>query len=262
MIANRNQNGPNGKLDFADILSYDDREIYNQLQTEVSDSQNRYNRNHKVQTLNNILEKVLSFCERNENDKWKRYLACGICKFGDYLAINNKQFGSFISKSKSAINDSLSKMGYVSVSNKRNASFLLIEKIPFLFGNYPELRKWTIRTLNLGQVNSKTESNIDEINKQNILIIDDNQNKETEDFNEELIFNDNLINNVDSFISETEDQFNFVNSFGNTDDCFDFDFDFCCNDENNECLSGFCSSSNICGENQIKKTGEDSTKVF
>ena len=80
MIANRNQNGPNGKLDFADILSYDDREIYNQLQTEVSDSQNRYNRNHKVQTLNNILEKVLSFCERNENDKWKRYLACGICK--------------------------------------------------------------------------------------------------------------------------------------------------------------------------------------
>ena len=228
MFPNNKQNGPNGKIDFFNILSYDDMALYHQLRLTLCSSQNRYNRNHKVQTFKNIIEKVLSFCEREENDKWKRYLVCGICRFRQFLAINNRQFGFLISKSKSAINDSILKMGYSSIQLKKEATSLLIEQIPFLYGNFSELKKWSIRIKNTEKsmnIDNQIENNVDEVdNMNNTFILSEDEDQDQE--NEELGLNDNVINNGDALKIEPENQFDIINFGENVNEMFDFNFGY------------------------------------
>ena len=125
------QEGIHGTPDFINILSTEDKINYKRLQEDVGSTKYRYNRNHRYSTLNHIFDKIHEYCECNDTDKWKRYLVCGICWFGDYLAINTRQLRFLISKSKSTINDALLKMEYLTVSIKGEPGSLLLENITY-----------------------------------------------------------------------------------------------------------------------------------
>lgn len=234
MLSKKRQEGIHGTPDFIDILSYDDRISYEKLQKDVGSSEYRYNRNHRYSTLSNILEKIKLYCQEKEDDKWKRYLVCGICWFDIYMAINTKQLRLLISKSKSSINDALSKMGYKTISMKGEPSSLLIETIPFLYGNQPEFRKWSIRKKDTTYLN-QTNDTFSDIN---YISTDDDEVK----YKEELAFLDELVKNLDSVKSEKEDDgFKFINFTENVDDDFDIEFGydygtFSSNEEKNEII--------------------------
>lgn len=238
MFAKKKQEGIHGTPDFIDILSYDDRKSYEKLQSDVGSPEYRYNRNHRFSTLSEILKKIKSYCQTNENDKWKRYLVCGVCWFDVYMAINTKQLRFLICKSKSTINDALSKMGYTPVSMKGEPSLLLVETIPFLFGNQSEYRKWSIRKNNISDINVVNEIAYENDN----LICDDDE----EQCKEESIYLDELVKNLDSVKNEKDDEFKFINFTENVNDDFDigFGYDYCnfssnidsSNDEQNEII--------------------------
>ncbi|KAK8839393.1 hypothetical protein M9Y10_031742 [Tritrichomonas musculus] len=147
----KHQQGPHGIPEYIDLLSDEDKRQYEELQKKVGSPNFRYNRNHRLDTLKDIFDCIKDFCEKSDKDKWKRYLVCGICWFDDYIAINTRQLRLLISKSKSAINGALVKMGYITVSVKGERASLLLETIPFLSGHFIEFRKWSIRKKNPSQ---------------------------------------------------------------------------------------------------------------
>lgn len=163
-----NHKGSNEIPEYIDILSIEDKIGYEKLQNQFSSPHYRFNRNKRVATLVNILQLIREYCECREADRSKRYLVCGICWFGEYLAVNTKQLRILISKSKSTINDILSKMGYSIVPTKGEQASLLIKNIPFLFGK-PELKKWSIRS----KKNDKKTVDEDDMYKEDIKFLDE-----------------------------------------------------------------------------------------
>lgn len=160
------QQGPHGTPEFIDILSSEDRKLYEELQQNVGSPDYRYNRNRRLSTLRDILDYIRDYCERDDIDAWKRYLVCGICWMKDCIAINTRQLRLLISKSKSAINGAFAKMGYVTVPTKGIEESLLLDAIPFLSGHYPELRQWTIRKMNSSSNEKQDAIEESEIHKQ------------------------------------------------------------------------------------------------
>lgn len=135
--------------EFFELLSQDDQRQYQELQSKVGAPENRYNRNKRLQTFNEILDEIRFFCQRNDSDDWRRYLVCGVCWVGlnREIAINTRQLRLLIIKSKSTINGALAKMGYATVPVKTHDPTEVIEMIPFLKTHPQELRQWTIRRL-------------------------------------------------------------------------------------------------------------------
>ena len=160
------------RANFLEILSPADRRSFEELKTKVGSPENRYNRNKRLATFNEIIESIKSFCIRNDGDDWKRCIVCGICWIGKRdLAINTRQLRVLIAKSKSTINGALSKMGYETVPTKGSNAEDLVQTIPFLKKQYNEMRQWTIRRMN--KVEAPVES-IEPICKEKIEIaIDD-----------------------------------------------------------------------------------------
>lgn len=144
----KHQEGQHETPEYIELLSLEDKILYDELQKKVGSPNFRYNRNRRLSTINDIFEQIREFCEKEEEDKWKRYLVCGICWFEDYISINTRQLRLLISKSKSAINGALAKMGYETVTAKGERASMLIEAIPYLFGHFTEYRKWSIRKKN------------------------------------------------------------------------------------------------------------------
>ena len=132
-------------IPFIDLLSYEDQKQYITLREKVGSTENRYNRNKRIQTFQEILSQIRDFCERGEDDDCKRYLVCGITWLGKDIAINTRQLRLLIIKSKSSINGAFAKMNYETVPIKGEESTALIQKIPFLKGHFMEMRQWTIR---------------------------------------------------------------------------------------------------------------------
>ena len=234
-----NQQGPHGIPEYIELLTIEDKELYEKLQKIVGSPNYRYNRNHRLDTLNDLFSEIRDYCEHddNESEKWKRYLICGICWFQDYIAINTKQLRLLISKSKSSINGALAKMGYQTVSLRGEQASLLLEKIPFLFGHYREFRKWSIRKIksNDQKRNKKEKSGRKEqIDGQNIKKISKNEirctNKDDNYYDElfkDMEWSDESNANNNKVCNESEFCFvNFNNNFDEKFDNFDFDFEF------------------------------------
>lgn len=146
MSALKEGEGPFAKPMFYEILEPYDQKLYEELQSTVGSSSNRYNRNKRIATFQEMLDHIRKYCERGDGDDWKRYLVCGVCWMGSDIAINTRQLRVLIAKSKSSINGALAKMGYTTQSTKGQENFDLLYKIPFLKGHQQELRQWTIRT--------------------------------------------------------------------------------------------------------------------
>ena len=131
---------------YFESLSYDDRKAYEDLRSVLAAPDHRYNRNKRIVTFTDMLEQIKKFCVRNDEDDWKRYLVCGICWIGNDIAINTRQLRILLGKSKSTINGALAKMGYETLPFRNNDNGLM-DKIPFLRGNFNETRQWTVRRI-------------------------------------------------------------------------------------------------------------------
>lgn len=141
---------------FFDLLSESDRKGYIDLRNELMSSDTKFKRYQRITSLRDALYAIHKYCTRNSNDDWKRYLVCGVCWMGWDIAINTRQLRILINKCKSSINGALAKMGYSTAPIKTEGSSSLLKAIPFLKGNFVELRMWTIRRR---QISSPLPSN-------------------------------------------------------------------------------------------------------
>ena len=130
---------------FFNLLDTDDQARYFELQHIISNSDKRYKRNKRIESLQEALDMIHNFCIRNNADDWKRCLVCGVCWMGQDIAINTRQLRLLIDKCKSSINGALSKMGYGTAPIKSVITAALLTYIPFLKGNFVEQRQWTVR---------------------------------------------------------------------------------------------------------------------
>lgn len=141
---------------FFDILSDSDQIKYIKLHEKVGSPENRYNRNRRLQTFNEILDEIKHFCIQNDGEDWRRYLVCGICWINKDIVINTRQLRILTEKSKSTINGSFAKMGYSTVPMKEHDTKYIIQIIPYLKSHPQELRQWTTRK-NCITANSKSD---------------------------------------------------------------------------------------------------------
>ena len=123
-----------------------DQILYTELKLKCSSAENRYQYNHSLDTFQNILNEIKTYCIKNDNEDWKRCLVCGICWLeDDNIAINTAQLSLLFAKCKAAINGSFRTLGYETVSSKKNISSELHKFIPILITDYQENRQWSIR---------------------------------------------------------------------------------------------------------------------
>lgn len=147
---------------FFDLLTTDDQDLYKNLKNEVGSPNYRYKRNQSS-SFEKLLQMIHEYCDHDDLDTWKRYLVCGICWFEDYIAINISNLKLLLSKSKSSINGSMTNLGYKTLAIKgKEVESLLFNKIPMLWGNYCEFRKWSIRKNETNKIN-ETSNKIDDL---------------------------------------------------------------------------------------------------
>lgn len=130
---------------FFDLLSDEDKEKYLSIRETISNSDKRYKKNKRIESLQESLDMIQKYCMRNDSDDWKRCLVCGVCWMGQDIAINTRQLRLLVDKCKSSINGALSKMGYSTAPIKSSITAALLTYIPFLKGNFVEQRQWTVR---------------------------------------------------------------------------------------------------------------------
>ena len=131
--------------DLLNILTRSDKEGYIRLRSVLSSERNKYQRFHRIDAFDKNLEQIKNYCLRGDEDDWKRCLVCGICWTGNCICVNVKRLMKTTGKSKSNINGTLSKMGYIVNTNDIELKRELVNSLPFLKGNYLEQRFWTTR---------------------------------------------------------------------------------------------------------------------
>ena len=134
---------------FIKLLSDADVAAYNKLRSDLSSPNCRNRRNKRLETFSEMLNSIQSFAIRKDDDDWKRCLVCGVLWLTNGIAINTRQLRLLINKCKSSINGSLHRMGYSTVMCRGDTSNQLVEMIPLLKNNFPELRQWTVRQANV-----------------------------------------------------------------------------------------------------------------
>ncbi|KAK8896253.1 hypothetical protein M9Y10_014150 [Tritrichomonas musculus] len=167
---------------YWNLLSAEDRYKYTVMRAEMSSPSNKNQRNKRIETFSDALDKIKNFAIRDESDDWKRCLVCGICWLPEGIAINTHQLKILIFKCKSSINGSLQKMGYNVTLGRTEAANAMTSSIPFLKNSSSELRQWTVRKKSEdGSENSDCLKNVDNENKNSktndddILILSENE---------------------------------------------------------------------------------------
>ncbi|OHT16736.1 hypothetical protein TRFO_13007 [Tritrichomonas foetus] len=124
---------------FFFLLSDSDRLQYISIRDAQRDPHN------KTETFAQEIEKLRKFVVRGDCEDWKRSLVCGIYWLQEGLAINIQQLKVVLSKCKSSLNASLSKIGLNVILNRAKAAYLVLNTFPFLKDHSSELRQWTVR---------------------------------------------------------------------------------------------------------------------
>ncbi|OHT05304.1 hypothetical protein TRFO_27001 [Tritrichomonas foetus] len=148
---------------YWNLLSETDRYQYSIMRAEMSSPSNKNQRNKRIETFTDALDKIKKFAIREDNDDWKRCLVCGICWLPEGIAINTHQLRILIFKCKSSINGSLQKMGFNVNLGRTDAANAMVNSIPFLKDNSSELRQWTVRKKS---INENDDEIIEEIIKE------------------------------------------------------------------------------------------------
>jgi hypothetical protein len=128
------------------MLSFGDQILFRCLHDSLSSQENRYNRHRRLLTLQTSLGGILSFCRRGDNNDWLRCFVCGVLWIEPWaLAVNTRQLGCVLGKSKSSVNGGLAKMNWAPSPMTREANEKLCQAIPYLQHHPDALRQWTIR---------------------------------------------------------------------------------------------------------------------
>lgn len=188
------------KNPFYSNLSPSDQLQYRALQRKLASQINRYNRNKRIETFQENLNEIKKFCVRNDENDWKRYIACGICWIKDGICINTRQLRILLGKSKSAINGTLQKMGYDTIAPKGNDAEPLIEVIPYLKNNFSEKRQWSIRKYNIHFQNNDSINSCEEYVQ--------NKNESICNCSESSVQNDDSICNCSEISAQNNDSVN------------------------------------------------------
>jgi hypothetical protein len=132
---------------FWDLLSEVDQFDYCELRQSLSEPTRKNRRNRSVATFSEIVGAVKAFVMRNNHDDWKRGIVCGLFWFqpDSTIAINTRQLRILISKCKSSINGSFQQLGYSIATVGTDCSAMVVKNLPYLNGNFTELRQWTLR---------------------------------------------------------------------------------------------------------------------
>jgi hypothetical protein len=130
---------------YFDQLSETDQQAYRFLQMSLSAPGCKNRRNKALSTFQDLVDCVHHFVIGTNDDQWKRALVCGICWFGNSIAVNRHQFSILTSKSKSSINGLFQSLGYGTIPYGCDAAAPLLAYFPFLHNNFAELRRWTVR---------------------------------------------------------------------------------------------------------------------
>ena len=136
---------------FWEILSADDQSTYMKISNALGAPTLKNKRNTKIDSFADAIEAIDIFQNHCEDDKWRRYLVCGLFKFDGGIAVNINQLKKLVRKCKTSINTSLKGMGYTIISGKSSECPELLQAIPCLRGNSAELRQWTVRYLEEGR---------------------------------------------------------------------------------------------------------------
>ena len=130
---------------YLELLNAEDLAKFRVLQQTLSSQACRNCRNKRVETFGEMLTVVRLFCMRNDDDDWKRCLACGVCWYQQYLCINIRQFHLLIDKCKSSINGSLHRLSFVMIPNRVHCMNIIGDAIPYLKEHPSEAREWSVR---------------------------------------------------------------------------------------------------------------------
>jgi hypothetical protein len=98
---------------------------------------------HSGTMFNRCLMVLLEFCQRNNDDAWKRFFVCGIFPIVGGFAIHTRRLGKLLGRSKSAVNGAFSAMGLNAVPT--NSQFLEDLRRVLHTRDSQELKCWTIR---------------------------------------------------------------------------------------------------------------------
>jgi hypothetical protein len=143
------------------LLSEDDQTLYLELRSVVGSRDTRYNRFHRLDTLDNSLRRIRGFCVRGDDGDSIRCLVCGVCWLSDdEVAINIRHLRLLLNKSKSTLNGALLKMGYSPFPLKSEQGDRLVTLIPQLKDHYLELRLWSIRRISKRETKPKADPEI------------------------------------------------------------------------------------------------------
>jgi hypothetical protein len=128
------------------LLNSVDQILFQCLHDSLSSRDNRYNRHRRLLTFQTSLGGILSFCHRGDDDDWRRCFVCGILWIDPRtLAVNSRQLGCVLGKSKSSVNGALAKMNWAPSPMTRNVNEKLCRAMPYLRHHPDVLRQWTIR---------------------------------------------------------------------------------------------------------------------
>ena len=130
---------------YWNLLSPQEINEYHQIQCIFHQEETKTKKGERLDTFVSRIKKIREFAEPNGIFSWKRSVVTGIIFNPDGIVINIHQFKLLLGKSKSLINGSLQKLGYISVPATFATNQELIHLVP-LFRQIPlEIKKWTIR---------------------------------------------------------------------------------------------------------------------
>lgn len=166
---------------YWDLLNKDDQDQYNNIRDTLSSSACKHRRHHTNQINQEIVSTVKRYVFRDEQDRWKRSLVCGICWLNDVIAINTRQLRILLSKCKSSINAMFQNIGYATVPTTTEYAGSLSAFFPVIKDNFVELRKWTIRF-----EKGNTAKSIGSVPKQEV-VMEQRQSDESSQIIEQII---------------------------------------------------------------------------
>ena len=194
---------------FFNLLSDSDKQKYFLLQRKIRQKTEKRHRGYRFDIFLDCIEKIRNFAQRGDKDDWKRCCVCGLCFLKCGVAVNSRQLKYLINKCKSSINGALKKMKYETISARGDINPELVDFLPILKGNIPELRQWSVRAPTDYKPTTLEKSKVDNItyseNKDKSMLIDKNTLKSLENF-------DITENDVFENLSECEVHLPCINS--------------------------------------------------
>lgn len=128
------------------LLTQDDQFQYRQLQRNLLQATEKRHRNQRLDILLNCIQQIREYCQRGNENDWKRCCVCGVCFLKSGIAINSRQLKFLINKCKSSINGALKLMNYATTFARGDINPEFVDFFPILQGNMKELRQWSVRT--------------------------------------------------------------------------------------------------------------------